>query len=229
MITLCLETATARVGIALTRDGKLLAESLLDAPGGIQTSLLLPELQRLLQTINLTAGQIDLFSCATGPGSFTGIRSGIATTQGLALAAGKPSVGVSTLAMLAMNLPHTAYPVCPMLDARKNEVYAALYQVTDFPAMLEADCVGSPDAFLAKISGPTLFLGDGALRYRDLITASLGADALFAPPSFHVPRPSCGCLLAEAAFAAGYAVTPERLLPVYLRLSEAELSRQQNS
>jgi len=213
--------------MALTRDGRLLAESLLDAPGGLQNRLLMPELQRVLDQNNLTINQIDLFACATGPGSFTGVRTGIAATQGLALAAEKPCSGVSTLAMLAMNLPHAAYPVCPMLDARKNEVYTGLYRTTDRTTQRKEDCVIQPADFLQMLSGPTIFVGDGALRYRELIQQTLGNNALFAPLTHHILRPSSGCLLAEAAFQNGSSVPPEQLLPSYLRLSEAELSRQQ--
>jgi len=228
MISLFIETATARVGLALTRDGRLLAESLLDAPGGLQTALLMPELQRLLTINNLTADKIDLFACAVGPGSFTGVRTGIAAIQGLALATKKPCIGISTLAMLAMNLPFATSQVCPMLDARKNEVYTALYQITDLPAVVAADCVASPCDFLKKITGPTIFVGDGALRYRELIQRALGDNARFAPLTLNVPRASSGCLLADAAFARNSAAAPEMLVPTYLRLSEAELSRQQN-
>ena len=226
MISLCIETATSRVGVALTCDGRLLAESLLDAPAGRQTALLMPELQRLLTASTRTVDQIDLFACASGPGSFTGVRTGIAAIQGLSLASGKPCVGVSTLAMLAMNLPHAAYQVCPMLDARKNEVYTALYHVSGHPEPLIPDCVIAPAVFLSRLATPTIFLGDGALRYRELIQQTLGDMACFAPPAAHVPRPSSGCLLAEAALCNGSAVSPEQLLPSYLRLSEAELSHQ---
>jgi tRNA threonylcarbamoyladenosine biosynthesis protein TsaB len=187
----------------------------------------MPELQHLLDLNNLTINQIDLFACATGPGSFTGVRTGIAAIQGLALAAGKPCTGVSTLAMLAMNLPHAACPVCPMLDARKNEVYTGLYQTTDRVTQLKEDCVIPPADFLQLLNGPTIFVGDGALRYQELIQQTLGDNALFAPLTHHVLRPSSGCLLAETALLNGKSVPPEQLLPTYLRLSEAELSRQQ--
>jgi tRNA threonylcarbamoyladenosine biosynthesis protein TsaB len=213
----------------LTSDGRLLTESLLDAPGGLQTALLMPELQRLLRLNKLAADRIDLFSCSIGPGSFTGIRTGIAATQGLALATNKLCVGVSTLAMLAMNLPFASCQVCPMLDARKNEVYTALYRVTDRPVAVVADCAIAPADFLEMVTEPTIFLGDGALRYRDLIHQKLGDNAYFAPLTHHVPRPSSGCLLAEDACARNSMVAPEMLLPTYLRLSEAELSHQQNS
>lgn len=229
MITLCIETATARVGVALTRDGRLLAETLLDAPGGLQNRLLLPVLQQLLSDCRLTLDQIDLFACAVGPGSFTGIRTGIAAVQGLALAHDKPCLGISTLAMLAMNLSGASYPVCTLLDARKNEVYGACFRVADLPEPLFAETVAPPARILASLTGPTLFAGDGALQYRSLITATLGPNALFTSPVQAVPRPAHGCRLAEAAFAAGNGLRPEQLLPVYLRPSEAELSRQTKS
>lgn len=226
MITLCIETATARAGVALTCDGRLVAETLQDAPGGLQNRLLLPLLQRILTDSRLTLADVDLFACAAGPGSFTGIRTGIAAVQGLALAQGKPCIAVSSLAMLAMNAPRTT-AVCPMLDARKNEVYTALYHVTDYPEAVENDCVTPPAAFLRTITSPTLFLGDGADRYRDLLVAHLGTNACFAPPFLSVARPAAACRIAERQFLSSGAVPPEHLLPTYLRLSEAELSRQQ--
>lgn len=226
MITLCIETATARAGIALTREGRLVAETLQDAPGGLQNRLLLPMLQRLLTDSCLTFSDVDLFACAACPGSFTGIRTGIAAVQGLALAQGKPCIALSSLAMLAMNLPHTGLSICPMLDARKNEVYTALYRVTDHPEVVINDCVAAPADFLSHVSSPTLFLGEGAARYHDLIVKQSGAYAIFAAPFLSVLRPASGCRLAEHLYLSSGGVPPEQLLPTYLRLSEAELSRQ---
>lgn len=226
MICLCIETTTARVGAALTQDGRLLTEVLLDAPGGLQNRLLMAEIQRLLSNSGLTIKQIDLFACAAGPGAFTGVRTGIAAIQGLALAANKPCVAISTLAMLSMNLPYCSLQVCPMLDARKNEVYTALYRVASQPETVIADCVSTPVDFVSVLTGPTIFLGDGALRYREQIQKTLGNNAFFAPLTCTTPRPAAGCLLAETAHNKGNSVTPEHLLPTYLRLSEAELLRQ---
>ncbi len=227
MITLCIETASARAGIALTRNGQLVAETLQDAPGGLQNRLLLPLLKQLLSNSSLSIADVDLFACAAGPGSFTGIRTGIAAVQGLALACNKPCVAVSSLAMLAMNLPHIGLSVCPMLDARKNEIYTALYRVTNVPEAVVSDCVTAPADFLRHLTSPTVFLGDGAARYHDLIVEHLGANASFAPSFLSAPRPAAACRLAEIQYLDLGAVQPEQLLPTYLRLSEAELSRQQ--
>lgn len=227
MITLCLDTATGPGSIAISRDGQLLAESLLTAPAKRQSSWLLPELERLVAHCSLTIDQIDLFACSIGPGAFTGVRTGVATIQGLALASDKPCIGISTLALLASNLPYATHPVCPLLDARKNEVYAGLYRCNDLPTPLVDDCAATPSTFLQRLDGPIIFLGDGAQRYRDLIVAALGSKALFAPSSHGIPRASHGIALAETAFLADQSNRPEQLLPNYLRLSEAELSRQQ--
>ncbi len=226
MLTLCLDTSTGPSSIAISRDGQLLAASLVTAPGKRQNAWLLPELQRTLASCELDSAQIDLFACASGPGSFTGVRTGVATIQGLALAHGKPCIGISTLALLAMQLPYAQHPVCPLLDARKNEVYAGLYRCNPLPTPLRDDCALPLEEVLKQLSGPTIFLGDGATRYRQLIEDLLGDNALFAPLSHAIPSAVHGALLAEDAFRHGRAGSPEQLLPTYLRLSEAELSRQ---
>jgi len=227
MLTICLDTTTGSSSIAISRDGQLLAASLLAAPGKRQNAWLLPELERLLSSCSLDIAQIDLFACASGPGSFTGVRTGVATVQGLALAHDKPCIGISSLALLAMQLPYAQHPVCPLLDARKDEVYAGLYRCDPLPTPMRDDSALPPAEFLQQLSGPTIFLGDGAIRYRQLIDELLGDDALFAPLSHAIPSAAHGALLAEITFRKGTTSTPEQLLPTYLRLSEAELARQQ--
>jgi tRNA threonylcarbamoyladenosine biosynthesis protein TsaB len=112
-----------------------------------------------------------------------------------------------------------------MLDARKSEVYTALYHCDELPRMISGDCVTAPASFLQRIDRPTLFVGSGALRYRDLITDTLGDLALFAPSVCHMPRASSGALLAMDKIARGELLSAAELLPVYIRPSEAELAR----
>src|SRR6185369_14758800 len=136
-------------------------------------------------------------------------------------------VGFSSLAMLALNLPCSPVQVAALFDARKKEVYAGLYRLGTLPEPLRPDAVLSPERFLAGIGQPTLFLGEGALRYRDLICATLGELALFPPWHAHLPRAGAGAVLALAAARAGN-FTPLALLnPTYLRASEAELAKRQ--
>ncbi|QEM70135.1 tRNA (adenosine(37)-N6)-threonylcarbamoyltransferase complex dimerization subunit type 1 TsaB [Geobacter sp. FeAm09] len=235
MHIISIDSSTAIAGIALTTDEAIVAEALFSANKTLSARLV-PEIQRMLSAAGLTVADIDLFACAVGPGSFTGVRAGVATIQGLALAAAKPCVGFSTLALLAMNFPLATLPVCPLLDARKNEVYAALYDCSaPLPVPLMAECVMGPEAFLdqllAATAGPVIFTGDGALRYREIIAARLGEQARFPSPYHHAGHAANGALLALQAHRSGATLTPDRLLPVYLRPSEAEYAKinQQNT
>ncbi|BCS54697.1 tRNA (adenosine(37)-N6)-threonylcarbamoyltransferase complex dimerization subunit type 1 TsaB [Geobacter sp. SVR] len=230
MYILSIDTSTALASVALATEEKVLAESLLPAERCLSARLV-PEIERLLAMAGVTIGQIDLFASAIGPGSFTGVRAGVATVQGLALSTGKPCAGFSTLAALAMNLSLVSRPVCALLDARKQEVYGGLYDCSlPLPTALIEDCVMPPatlaEMICAHTAEPVIFLGEGALRYRDLIASRMGAQAIFAPSSHHAGRAANGILLALATYHAGRTVPPDRLLPVYIRPSEAELARQ---
>lgn len=224
-----IDSSTHLASIALAADDMIIAETLFRADKALSARLL-PEMERMLASSGLTVGEIDLFACAVGPGSFTGVRAGVATIQGLALATGRPCVGFSTLALIAMNFPMASLPLCPLLDARKNEVYAALYDGSSLlPAPVIADCVMGPEAFLDKLLAmtdkPVIFAGDGAVRYHEVISGRLGGQALFAPPFFNVGHAANGALLALHAHLNGQDLKPGRLLPVYLRPSEAEYAK----
>lgn len=224
MKLLVIDTSTNSCSVALTENGRLSAEWLVN-PESTHSTALIRSLDLVLESAGVDLAAIDAFGVTLGPGSFTGLRVGIATVKGLSLATGAPVVGFSSLAMLAMNLPFAAFPVCPMLDARKNEVYAALYRCGELPETILGDCVVSPNDFLDRIREPTLFVGSGALRYCDTITARLGELAHFAPSGCHAPRASSGALLAAACIARGETIPAGKLVPVYIRPSEAEIAR----
>ena len=224
MNLLTIDTSTATCSVALTSGDRLLAELVLSSDRPL-SSHILAAVDTVLRGGGVTLADLDGIGVALGPGAFTGLRVGVATAKGLALAAGKPAVGFSSLAMLAMNLPWAAHQVCPMFDARKKEVYAGLYICRDLPEAVHMECVAPPERFLRDLKGPTIFVGDGAVSYRDAIVDVLGADAWFAPPSAHQPRASVGAHLARQAFARGESVPLPFLNPVYIRPSEAELAR----
>lgn len=225
MKILTIDTSTTTNSVALTSGARLLAEFLVN-PERTHSASLMRGLEQVMSSTGLEMDALDAIGVTLGPGSFTGLRVGIATVKGLSLALAKPVVAFSSLAMLAMNLPHAAFPVCPMFDAKKKEVYAALYRCQDLPEPLVRDCVMPPAEFLARITVPTLFVGSGALRYRELIEETLGELALFAPSVCHQPRASAGALLAADLVARGEFVEAARLVPAYLRASEAEIERQ---
>ncbi len=215
--------------LAITIDGTPAAEALFCAARTLSARLI-PEIDHLLKNAGIDLQQIDLFAAATGPGSFTGVRAGIATIQGLALATGKQCVPFSSLAALAMNLPLSRIPVCPMLDARKGEVYAALYDCSaDLPTPTIDDIVLPPAEFIEgvrnTIDGEIIFVGEGAIRYRDLIIEMMGAEAIIAPPPYHIIRAVNGAWIAGDSAQNGGSVEPSILLPTYLRASEAEYAK----
>jgi tRNA threonylcarbamoyladenosine biosynthesis protein TsaB len=229
---LALDTSTSLATVAITVGERIAAESVFNTDRTLSARLI-PEIERLLALAGVSVADIDLFAACTGPGSFTGVRGGVATVQGLALAGGKACVGFSSLSLLAMNFPLAAHPVCALLDARKSEVYAALFDCSDsIPTARIRDCVLPPERFLDLLrettGDPVVFCGDGAVRYRDLIAARMGRQALFAPFPLHTTHASNGALLALHSFRNGESLDPSRLLPTYLRASDAEINRPTN-
>jgi len=229
MKILAIDTSTPFASIAVAIDDQIVAESLINTNRTLSARLV-PEIERLLTSAGMAITDIDLFASTVGPGSFTGVRGGVATIQGLALAVGKPCAGFSSLAMLAMNFSLSTMPVCPMFDARKSEVYAALYDCSSpIPTPSINDCVLSPAAFLdliaLKTSQPVIFAGEGAVRYHDQIAERLGEQAVFAPFPLNNPHSANGILIALQAFRRGELLEPGQLLPVYLRASDAELMK----
>jgi len=229
MNILALDTSTSIASVAITSSDAVIAEATFTCNRSLSARLV-PEIEHLLGLAGLAIADIDLFAAATGPGSFTGVRCGVATVQGLALATGKPCAGFSSLAMLAMNFALASHPVCTLLDARKNEVYAGLYDCSaQLPSPILADCVMPMEQFLGMISTsthrPIIFLGEGAQRYRSTILAGMGEQALFAPVSQNIGRAAHGAVLALDSFHNGRTVEPACLLPDYIRASEAEIAR----
>ncbi|MSN24531.1 MAG: tRNA (adenosine(37)-N6)-threonylcarbamoyltransferase complex dimerization subunit type 1 TsaB [Geobacter sp.] len=226
---LAIDSSTSMATVALSVGHKIVAESIFSTDRTLSARLI-PEIERLVALGGLSLSDIDLFAASVGPGSFTGVRGGVATMQGLALAGGKPCIGYSSLAMLAMNFSLCTYPVCPMLDARKSEIYSGLYDCSaSIPQSILKDCVMPPADFLelvfTNIDQPVIFAGDGAQRYQEEIVSRFGSRATIAPFQLHNSRAANGAMLALDGFRRAAAVAPSMLLPVYLRASEAEINR----
>lgn len=223
-ILLTIQTASAAGGLAISDGESLLAEINLDVRK-TPTEWLLQAIEDLLAKAAIARGDLDAIGVVRGPGSFTGLRVGLATAKGLALAAGCPLLGVSALQCLAMQLPFTSLPVCALLDARKQEVYAALFNwEAGYPHPLGEERVIKPEKLLAEITGETLFIGTGALVYRSLIVRQLAGRAHFVPAFLNLPRAAAAAALAWHEWQAGRTCSADELLPVYLRPSEAELN-----
>jgi tRNA threonylcarbamoyladenosine biosynthesis protein TsaB len=224
---LALETSTLTGAVALLDGERLVAEARLQV-AVTHGERLMAAIDGILAAARWTLADVEALAVAVGPGSFTGLRIGVSTAKGLAFATGRPLVGVPTLDALAWSLPFAAHPVCPVLDARKGEVYAALYRTG--AGRLEplrparALAPGDLAAELAALGEPVILLGDGVEPSRAALLDALGPAARPAPPAFRVPSAASLADLAREALARGETADPAALVPLYVRPSEAELA-----
>jgi tRNA threonylcarbamoyladenosine biosynthesis protein TsaB len=224
MLILGIETSTKTGSVAVVSDTSVIAQYSLNIEV-THSERLMSTVDRVLKDTGLTIADLDGFAVAVGPGSFTGLRIGISTVKGLALATGKPIAAVSTLKALAWNLPFAGVPVCPMLDARKNEVYTALYRYEGAVLVQTMPDAAIPLTALAgKIEGMTVFTGEAAHIYRSEIERQCGARALFAPSSAILPSAAAVAEIGLEMIMNNRQVEPDSLTPIYIRRPEAEVA-----
>lgn len=221
MKVLAVDTAAGGCAAALL-DGR---DRVVEAAGGAADGpvrRLLPLIDDVLARAGLKLAQVDLLAVTRGPGSFTGLRVGMATIQGVALATGIPVVAVSTLEALALQADAEG-EVAPMIDARRGEVYSAVYRAADGRlTALAPEAALAPRAAAGRIEGACLLIGSGVPIYQKELTALLGERAVLAPPELHALRAaSVGRL---ALRRSGEAVPAEELIPRYLRDADAKPS-----
>ena len=226
MKILALETATIAGSVAVVDDNKgLIGEVRVDVKVA-HSERLMPSVEWLLNASGLSINDIDIFAVSIGPGSFTGLRIGLSTAKGLAFSTDKPLVPVKTLDAFARTLVYCSYTICPMLDARKNEVYAGLYKwENDLCKKIMPETAISPEDLLNRIkgNGPVLFTGDGTLKYREVIEETLKKDAVFAPSYRMSPSASSVAEIAFETLKQGDLPDPVSIIPFYIRKSEAEV------
>ena len=238
MVCLSLDTTTPGGSCAVARDGVVIRE-LRGDPDRPHDTRLPGDLMTLLADARLGLRDVELYAVATGPGSFTGLRIGIATMQGLAFAAGKPLIGISGFDALARAViagrvtpkpseggsgsptAEHAPAVATWVDAWRGEVFAARYEGD---VEVDAPSVEKPDAVLARIATPTLFVGDAVPIYADVIQRACGDRARFAEP----PAPPLAGTIAQLATEqarAGHHPPPDDIRPLYIRRPDAERAR----
>lgn len=226
MRVLAVETATPVGSVSLVGEEGVILES---GSGAVTThsTWLLPAIGDLMAAAQLSLEDVDGFAVSAGPGSFTGLRIGLSVVKGLSLATGKPLVAVPTLDAMAELIPFCRHLVCPILDARKKEVYSALYR--HFPGgavRRQSDYLVLPPRALAQmIAEKVLFLGNGVDRYRNLLAELLESKALFASDRFRHPRAAAVGMLGLRRLARGQIDDLNGLEPLYVRPSEAELKK----
>lgn len=241
MKLIALDSSGLVASAAILADGQLLAEYSVNYKK-MHSRTLLPMLDAIAKMTELDLASVDAIAVAAGPGSFTGLRIGSATAKGIGLALEKPIVEVPTLAALAYNLYDAKGIICPIMDARRQQVYNALYRfenhqlkeiseeraisVEELCAELNAAGTESQEAGSSAADEPVIFLGDGVSVYRETIDKLMKRPYSYAPA--HLARQRAGAVgaLGEVLFAEGKFVKAEEHVPVYLRKSQAERERE---
>lgn len=224
MLILGIETATKTGGVAIVSDDGVIAEYTLNIEV-THSERLMSTVDRVLKDTGIELSRIDGFGVSIGPGSFTGLRIGLSTVKGLAFTTGKPLAAVPTLKALAWNVPYSCYPVCPLLDARKKEVYAALYRQDSRDLATLWDATVAPLAELAgRITGEVVFTGEGARLFAEDIHKLFAERAHIAPLAAMVPSAASVAEIAHRMLKAGQQADPDNLSPLYIRRPEAELA-----
>ena len=224
MKILAVDTAEQGCSIALVIDGIPVCERY---GAGLKNHAvtLMPLVEKMLkEDADQGIDDLDGFVVSRGPGSFTGLRIGISMVKGLALATGKPVAGVSSLDGIAWRMCHATLPVCVMLDARRGEVYCAVYQFENGSLISKGEEKAlTPEGALALVGGKALFAGSGAVVHARLITRALGSGALFAPGfQNYVSAPALAHVFFHDLRVS--LKDPAALVPVYLRRSDAEIN-----
>ena len=223
MKLLAVETSSPFFSVAAADGPKLL--SYRQSQGQGPPSLLLTDLiETALKEAGLKLEGLDGFAISIGPGSFTGLRIGVMTVKSLAWALKKPVLPVSSLEVLAHNLPSSPIPVVPFVDARKGNVYMACFTPDKKGALrrTDPDALLRPEELLERFEEPAILVGDGIRRYADLVKAMAPAGVEQADPALWVPRADLLCGIAAARWPQGLVDDPHPLVPQYLYSWESD-------
>lgn len=233
MKILGIESAAMTASVALLKDDAIVCEYTTNFKK-THSQTLLPMIEEVMRMTDTAAKDVDVFAVSEGPGSFTGLRIGAATVKGLAYAVNKPVVGVPTLDALAYVCCGSQYVLCPMMDARRTEVYTGLYVFENeaFIRLEEPCClpvreqVEAAEKIAAEKGKKVLYLGDGADVYKNVILECAKIGPVFAPAHVKSEKASAIAEYGRVLFEQGKAVDAFSFEPVYLKKSQAEQERE---
>lgn len=230
MLIFALDTCCMAATAAIMDDDRLIAQTFINHKK-THSQKMLPQIETMFSQAEIDIMDIDCYAAAIGPGSFTGVRIGVATVKAFAQAADKPCVGISTLEALANNASFYGEIISPILDARRAQVYNALFMGSagaDLPKRLCEDRALALDELLDeldKMNKGVLFLGDGTAVYRDRIIERMGGRACFAQRMSTMNLAASVAEVADRRFQRGEIISADEMAPAYIRLSQAERER----
>ena len=228
MKILALDSSGLVASVAVAEDDNLIAEYTVNYKK-THSQTLLPMLDEIAKMTDLDLNTIDAIAVAAGPGSFTGLRIGSATAKGLGLALKKPLIPIPTVEGLAYNLYGTKALICPLMDARRNQVYTGIYEFSGENFKKVEDQMAVPiEEIIRKLNETgreVIFLGDGVSVYKKVIEQQCSIPYSFAPAHVNKQRAGALAALAQQYFREGKIEDPAEHKPDYLRLSQAERER----
>lgn len=228
MKILGLDSSGIVASVAIVEDDVLIAEYTVNYKK-THSQTLLPMLDEIAKMTELDLNSIDAIAVAAGPGSFTGLRIGSATAKGLGLALKKPLIAIPTVEGLAYNLYDISGLICPIMDARRKQVYTGIYRFTDHQLKVVEDQMAVPmETVIEKLNQygeAVTFLGDGVPVFHELIAEKMTVPYSFAPAHLNKQRAAAVAVLGEIYYRQGKTETAMEHVPDYLRVSQAERER----
>lgn len=228
MKILGLDSSGIVASVAIVEDDVLIAEYTVNYKK-THSQTLLPMLDEIAKMTELDLNSIDAIAVAAGPGSFTGLRIGSATAKGLGLALKKPLIAIPTVEGLAYNLYDISGLICPIMDARRKQVYTGIYRFTDHQLKVVEDQMAVPmETVIEKLNQygeAVTFLGDGVSVFHELIAEKMTVPYSFAPAHVNKQRAAAVAALGEIYYRQGKTETAMEHVPDYLRVSQAERER----
>jgi tRNA threonylcarbamoyladenosine biosynthesis protein TsaB len=226
MLTLAFDTSSKTVAVAILRDNIILYDTIINIDLN-HSEVLLPAIDHACMQTGIKIDQFDLFTCTLGPGSFTGLRIGASTLKGLMLATQKPAVGISSLAALALNVGNVSKIICSVMDAGRGQVYIAYfrYKGNDILEQIGDDRVLNPADIEYDNKKEIIFVGDGAIKYSNIISNSEKKNVNMASQTHQYIRASSVGILGIEKYRRNELLDAQAFVPIYLRSVDARLKK----
>ena len=225
-MTLAFDTSSKTVAVALLQDDVIIYDAIINVDLN-HSEVLLPAIDQACLQTRIKISEIDLFACTIGPGSFTGLRIGISTLKGLMLATGKSAVGISSLAALALNVGKSSKIICSAMDAGRGQVYTAFYRYNENGLLdqIGTDKAVDPREIIHNPEQEIIFVGDGAIKYADIISNTKTKKINIASAVQQYIRASSVGILGREKYNRKELLNAETFVPVYLRSAGAHVKK----